>query len=69
MVVNENDKFVSIAQRILNYIFNSNSYAYKLSDFDNYDWKCLFIEDLKNYNVTQVNRLSDDYFYITKRWV
>ena len=26
-------------------------------DFDNYDWKCLFIEDLKSCNVTQVNKL------------
>ena len=46
-VVNENDKFVLIAQRILNCIFDSHSYAYKVSDFESYDWKCLFIEDIR----------------------
>ena len=27
------------------------------SNFDNHEWKCLFIENLKNCNVTQVNRI------------
>ena len=66
-MVNENDKLVLIAQRIVNCIFDSHSYAQKVSDFDNYDWKCVFFEDLKNCNVIQVNRLSEGYFYITKR--
>ena len=63
MVENENDKFVLIAQRILNCLFfDSHSYADKVSDFDNYDWTCLIIKDLNNCNVTQVNRLSEGYF-------
>ena len=37
IVVNENDDLVLIAQRILNCIFDSHSYAYKVSDFKNYD--------------------------------
>ena len=56
--MNENDKLVLIALRLLNCIFDSHSYTYKVSDFDNYDWKCLFIEDLKNFNVTQVSGLT-----------
>ena len=43
-----------IAQRIFNCIFYRHSYAYKVSDFDNYDWKRVFIENLKNYGYLQV---------------
>ena len=50
-------------------IFQTSEVEYKVSDFDNYDWKYPFIEDSKNCNVTQINRLSDGNFYITKRWV
>ena len=39
MVVNESNKLVLIAQRIFDCIFESHNYAYKVPDFDSYDWK------------------------------
>lgn len=47
---------------------NEHLRAYKIYDRELYNWEVLKLEDLKNVEVSYVNKMRDGHFYITKNW-
>lgn len=66
IVVDNNNTLVLIMKKIFDFIIDGHTHACKVLDFNNFDWECLFIEDLKRCNVTQLHKLNDECFYITR---
>lgn len=49
--------------------YDAHTQAFKLTDVTNFQWKLIFYDDLASSTITCINRGSDGFFYVNKRWI
>ena len=69
IIINSKGNFVLLTKQLNEYYFVAYTQAFKICNVINFDYKTLFFDDLASSTITYINKASDGYYYINKRWI
>ena len=69
IIINNKSIFVLLTKQLNKSYFVAHTQAFKICDVTNFECKTLFFDDLASSTITYINKVSDGYYYINKRWI
>ena len=69
IIINTKSRFVPLTKQLNECYFVAHTQAFKICDVTNFQYKTLFFVDLASSTITYINKASDGYYYINKRWI
>ena len=69
IIINNKSIFVLLTKQLSECYFVAHTQAFKICDVTNFEYKTLFFDDLTSSTITYINKVSDGYYYINKRWI
>ena len=61
--------FFLLTKQLNECYFIGHTQAFKICDVTNLEYKTLFFDDLASSTITYINKASDGYYNINKRWI
>ena len=69
IIINNTSRFVLLTKRLNECYSVSHTQAFKIHNVTNFEYKTFFFDDLASSTITYINKASDGYYYINKRWI